>query len=314
MLAYLVRRLITTLLVAWAAVSLAFVALRLIPGDAIEAQLIQGGASEAEIAGRRTALGLDAPPLQQYLTYVGGLARGDLGRSLLTRQPVSQIIAEQIPATVVLALASLGVALVLGLGLGLGGAASGAVWARRASSALASLALSTPIYWTGTLAIWAFSVLLGWLPATGAGDLRHLILPAGVLGFHVAGGIARVTQAGLMETQGQDFVLFARSKGLAERQVWGRHILRVGLLPVITVVALQVGFLLSGTVITETLFVRGGLGGLLLRAILDRDLPVVQGVVVLAALLYSAVNALADVLYALADPRVHLEPGPPEAA
>ncbi len=313
MLAYLARRCMVALLVIWAAATLTFVALRVLPGDAIAAQLAQGGASAAEIAARRAALGLDAPPLEQYLAYMAGLLRGDLGVSMLNRQPVTQAIAQQLPSTVMLALAALAVALVVGLTLGFAGAAARLVWARRLSSGLAALALALPVYWTGTLAIWVFSVQLGWLPAIGAGDFRHLILPAGVLGFSVAGGIARVTQAGLIEARDQAFVQYARAKGLRNHQVWRRHILRVGLLPIIAVVALQVGFLLSGAVITETLFARGGLGGLLLRAILERDLPVVQGVVVLAALVYSVVNALADVLYALADPRVRLVE-PPEAA
>ncbi|MBN1285817.1 MAG: ABC transporter permease [Anaerolineae bacterium] len=305
--AYLIKRLLNTVLIIWAAVTLAFAALRLIPGDAIGAQLLQGGASAEEIEARRAALGLDAPPLEQYLIYIAGLARGDMGVSLLDRQPVTQMIARQIPNTAALALAALSTALTLGLGLGIAGTAARWAGVRRLSMWLAALALGMPVYWTGTLAIWLFSVTLGWLPATGAGDLRHLILPAGVLGFHVSGSIARVTQASLLEARAQNFVPFARSKGLSWRQVWRGHILRVGLLPVITVAALQAGFLLGGTVIVETLFARSGLGGLLLRAILERDLPVVQGVVVLAALIYSIVNTAADLLYALADPRVRLE-------
>jgi peptide/nickel transport system permease protein len=205
------------------------------------------------------------------------------------------------------------VALLLGLAMGFAGAAARVGWVRRLSRLSATLALATPIYWTGTLAIWLFSVTLGWLPAIGSGDLRHLILPAGVLGFNVAGSIARVTQASLLEARQQDFVPVAQSKGLRDRQVWRGHILRVGLLPVIAVVALQTGFLLSGTVIVETLFARRGVGVLMLQAVNERDLPVVQGVVVLSALIYSLVNMAADTLYVLADPRVRMEPQTPEA-
>lgn len=303
---YLVRRLLTALLVVWAAVTLAFVMLRFIPGDAIGAQLAQGGASVEQIETRRAALGLDAPFLEQYTAYIANLLHGDMGFSLLDRQPVTLVIARQLPVTAALAGASLLVALGLGFGLGFAGAAASQMWVRWLCGWVAALALSMPVYWTGTLAIWLFSVTLGWLPATGAGDLTHLILPAGVLGFHVGGSIARVAQASLLEARVQNFVSFARSKGLSERRVWSGHILRVGLLPVIAVVALQAGFLLSGTVIIESLFARSGLGGLLMRAILERDLPVVQGIVVLAALIYSVVNAAADVLYALLDPRVRL--------
>jgi peptide/nickel transport system permease protein len=312
-LTFLLRRLSVAILVIWAAATLAFVALRLVPGDAIASQLAQGGATEAEIAARRETLGLDAPPLEQYFDYITGLAHGDMGVSLLDRQPVGRKIAQQFEATATLAAAAMGVALLLGLALGFAGAAARVGWMRRLSRLLATLALATPIYWTGTLAIWLFSVALGWLPAIGSGDLRHLILPAGVLGFHVAGSIARVTQASLLEARQQDFVPVAQSKGLRDRQVWRGHILRVGLLPVIAVAALQTGFLLSGTVIIETLFARRGVGVLMLQAVNERDLPVVQGVVVLSALIYSLVNSAADVLHALADPRVRMEPQAPEA-
>jgi peptide/nickel transport system permease protein len=216
-LTFLLRRLLFTVMVIWAAATLAFIALRLIPGDAIASQLAQGGATEAEIAARRETLGLDAPPLEQYLDYVAGLARGDMGVSLLDRQPVNRKIAQQFEATAALAAAAMGIALLLGLVMGFAGAAARVGWVRRLSRLAATLALATPIYWTGTLAIWLFSVTLGWLPAIGSGDLRHLILPAGVLGFNVAGSIARVTQASLLEARQQDFVPVAQSKGLRDR-------------------------------------------------------------------------------------------------
>ncbi len=295
------------LLVMWLVVTLAFATLWLLPGDAIEAQLLIGGATEEQIEARRESLGLDDPAPIRYLRYLSGLLHGDMGRSLLTGQPVTQIIAQQAGATLELATASLVVATVLGLGLGLLSAGADGSVAGSAAKWITSLALSTPIYWTGIIAIWLFSVVLGWLPAIGSGDLRHLVLPAGVLGFHVAGSIARVTGAGLIEAKSGDFVTVARAKGLRADALWLRHILRVGLLPVITIVALQLGFLLGGTVITETLFVRRGIGRLLMDAILDRDLPVVQGVVVLGAITYSVTNALADLLYALADPRLRVD-------
>ena len=163
--------------------------------------------------------------------------------------------------------------------------------------------LSTPIYWTATLAIYAFTVKLDWLPGVGGNSPRHLILPACVLGFHTAGSIAQVTTASLREAAAQDFVRTARAKGLADLDVLD-HMLRVGLLPVIAVIALQLGFLLGGTVITETIFVRRGLGNVVITAIYNRDYPVIQGVIALAALLYSLINALADILYTWVDPRV----------
>ncbi len=307
MLRFMRQRLLSTLLTIWATVTLAFFALRVIPGDAITNQLLQGGATEAEIAAHRAALNLDSPLWNQYLGYLGGLLQGDLGRSLLSRQPVNVLIAEQFGATIALALSALGTALLLGLGLG---TIEALFWPRRVgrlANALSIVALSTPIYWTGTLAIYFFSTALGILPATGSGDLRHLILPAAVLGFHASGGIARITRASLRHVLEAGFVRTAYAKGLSKWQVLHRHVLRAGLPPVLAVIALQAGFLLGGTVITEILFVRRGIGQLLQSAVLEQDYPVVQGIVVLSAIIYSLVNALADVLYGALDPRVNTD-------
>jgi len=224
----------------------------------------------------------------------------------VTGQPVAQMIGQNLGPTAALAGSALLVGVTLGLALGLvAGLAS-----RRAPGWLAegaaALALSMPVYWTATLAIYIFTVVLAVLPGVGGSGPRQLILPAAVLGFHTAGSIAQVTARSIRRAAGQDFVRTARAKGLGEADV-ADHILRVGLLPVIAVVALQLGFLLGGTVVTESIFVRQGLGRLLLTAIDNRDFPVIQGVVTLTALAYSAIHALADVLYALADPRMRVE-------
>ncbi len=299
-------RLLTTLLIVWAAVTLAFFALRVIPGDAIVNQMLQGGAPETDIAARRAALGLDAPILAQYARYLSGLIRGDLGDSLLTRQPVSALITEQLRATIALAVSALLVAVALGLALGTLEALYGPRWPGRLAGFLSVLALSTPIYWTGTLAIYLFSTKLNVLPAIGSGSPAHLILPAGVLGFHVSGSIARVTRTSLRSTLEADFVRTAQAKGLPAFQVFSGHVLRAGLPPILSVIALQMGFLLGGTVITEMLFHRQGVGQLLQNAVLDQDYPVVQGVVVLSAIVYSLISAAADLLYSALDPRVAL--------
>ncbi len=303
------ERLLTTLLIVWATVTLAFFALRIIPGDAITSQLLQGGASEADVALRRAALNLDDPLLIQYLAYLVGLLRGDLGLSLLTHQPVTHLIAEQFGATFILALAALAIAVAVGLGLGILEALAGMRWPGRLANLVSILALSTPIYWTGTLAIYFFSTVTGLLPATGSGDLRHLLLPAGVLGFHIAGSIARVTRSSIRQTLEADFVRTARAKGLPAWQVLARHVLRAGLPPILAVIALQTGFLLGGTVITEMIFVRRGIGQLLQNAVLDQDYPVVQGIVVLSAIVYSLVAAIADLLYIVLDPRIRITAG-----
>lgn len=306
MVIYALRRLGTALAVAWLATSAAFVVLRVVPGDAVDATLARVGASEEELAARRAALGLADPLWQQYAVYVHRALQGDLGRSLITGQPVTEMIGQQLGATVTLALGALALGVGLGTLLGLAGGLGPGTWLGNLAEALASLALSTPVYWTATLAIYLFSVVLGILPGTGGDGFRHLILPVMVLGFHTAGSIAEVTARSIRRTAAQGFVQTARAKGLPERLVVD-HILRVGLLPIVAVVALQVGFLLSGTVITEMIFVRRGLGRLLLTAINNRDFPVIQGVVTLTALTYSLVNALADVVYTLLDPRVRGE-------
>jgi len=303
---YVLRRLGAALVVAWLAMSAAFVVLRGLPGDAVDATLARAGASEAEVAAQRQRLGLADPLWQQYIHYVGGVVRGDLGRSLVSGQPVTEMIGQQMGATAALALGALTVGIALGLSLGL----AGGLWPRSAAGGLAkafaSLALSTPVYWTATLAIYLFTVVLGLLPGTGGDGPRHLILPVMVLGFHTAGAIAQVTARSIREAATLPFAQTARAKGLPEAEV-AYHILRVGLLPVVAVIALQLGFLLGGTVITETIFVRRGLGRLLLTAINTRDFPVIQGVVTLTALTYSLVNAVADLLYAQVDPRVRRE-------
>lgn len=297
-------RLLTALLTLWATVTLAFFALHIIPGDAITSQLLAGGASQAEIAARRAALGLDRPVWEQYATYMLGLARGDLGVSLISQQPVSRLIAGQFGATAALATGALALAILLGIALGMLEALYFPRWPGQIAHITNLLALSTPIYWTGTLAIFLFSYWLGILPATGSSSPLHLILPAGVLGFHVAGSIARVTRTSLRATLEADFIRTAFAKGLRTPYIFIIHALREGFPPILSMIALQTGFLLGGTVITEMLFVRQGVGQLLHHAVLDQDYPVVLGVVVLAAIIYSLSSAGADVLHALLDPRV----------
>ncbi len=299
----LLRRLAAAIGVIWLAATLAFFALRVLPGDAIQGQLLGSGASSSAIADRRAALGLDDPALTQYGRWIAGLGQGNLGVSLLDGQPVAAMIGQRLAPTVALALSALLVAVALGITLGgIAGLERGA--GSRLAALLLALALSMPIYWTGTLAIWLFAVQLGWLPFSQSSDLSGLILPALVLGFHSAGAIGRVFSAGVREAKDADFVRAARAKGLPERAVLSRHIARASLLSAITVIALQAGFLLSGIVITESLFVRPGIGRLLLDSVLRQDYPVVQGIVVWMALVYTAVNAAAELIYTLVDPRV----------
>jgi len=214
------------------------------------------------------------------------------------------MIGQRFGATVLLAACALAVALLVGIGLGiLDGLLSPRLMGRAAGIA-GVLLLSSPVYWSGTLAIFIFSTRLGWFPATGSGSLRHLVLPACVLGLHVAGSIARVTRTSLRQIRQADFVRTAYAKGLPPRTVALAHILRAGLPPIVSMVALQTGFLLGGTVITEMLFARQGLGQLMHRAVLEQDFPVVQGIVALSAVVYSILTAGADLLSSLLDPRL----------
>ncbi len=306
MVPFVVQRIAAALVVAWLAMTLAFVALRWLPGDALDATLGRAGWSDDVIQARRSDLGLDAPVWWQYGAYLAGVVRGEWGTSLISGQPVTAIIWQNAGPTVALALAALAVAVALGVLLGLLAGAVPYGIVRYSAEAAASFALATPVYWTATLAIYLFTVALGILPGVGGSSPRYLILPALVLGFHTAGSIAHVTARSIREMWHEDFVRTARAKGLPSLDVLD-HVLRVGLLPVVAVIALQLSFLISGTVITEVIFVRRGLGRVLLEAITDRDYPVVQGLVVLAALAISGINALADVLYALLDPRVRGE-------
>jgi peptide/nickel transport system permease protein len=309
MLRFLTRRLSAALITAWIAASVAFVMLRLLPGDALAARLAQGGATAAQIAERREALGLDQPVAMQYISLIGGLLRFDLGHSLITGRPVSEMIGEQLQPTLMLAAGGACVGLVLGLLLGIAAGAGQGRVVRGGALLTATLLLSSPIYWTGTLLIYVVSVQMRLLPSTGSSDdVRFLILPWLALGLALAGSVARLTAASLEAYRDADFIRTARAKGLPERHVLWRHMLRPGLGPVIALVGLQTGFLLGGAVVTEMIFVRPGLGQVLLAAVNDRDFPVVQGLVILSAILYSAVGAAADLIAALLDPRIRAEP------
>lgn len=303
---YVRDRIITTLLILWATVTLAFFALHILPGDAIASQMLAGGAPAAEIAARREALGLDQPLLLQYGQYLTGLVTGNLGRSYISLQPVAMLIASQLPATVALATASLLVAIVLGLGMGCIEALYYPRLPGQIAHILSLLALSTPIYWTGTLAIFVFSSQWNLLPATGSHSLAQLILPSGVLGYHVAGSIARVTRTSVRKTLEADYIRTAYAKGIRTSTIFFFHVLRPAFPPVLSIIALQIGFLLGGTVITEMLFVRQGIGQLLQHAVLDQDYPVVLGIVTLSALVYSLVSTLADIIHGLIDPRISM--------
>ena len=304
LLASLSRRVLSGLLTAWAAVSLTFFALRIGAGDPVASLLSQGLATPAQAQALRHDLGLDRPLAIQYLDFLGNLVRGDIGTSIYTGRPVATIIGEQLPATAELAASGLAIAAALGLGLGVLAAWSGRKPAGRLSAGLANLATSLPVAFIGILAILGYSLVNRALPGGAPSAVRHLLLPALVLGFASSGAIARVVQFGLTESLQAPYVLAARARGLAPglRLLW--HALRPVLPPVISLGALEAAYLFGGTVVTETVFSRPGLGRLLVSAILQGDYPIAQGLVALAALFYTASHLLADGAAMALDPRL----------
>jgi ABC-type dipeptide/oligopeptide/nickel transport system permease component len=285
----------------WLAATITFFLLRLRPGDAIEAQLVQVGASASIIEERRSQLGLLDPLWLQYLRFCAGLLRGHLGYSLTTGQPVSDMIVARLFPTAMLALSAGLIGSIFGILSGVGAGIQlryGLSWVARLNH---SLALSIPVYWSGTLALLAVSHAL---PGGGAADISRFLLPALVLSFHISGAVGQMVSVNIRQALNADYVRTAQAKGLRPAVILWRHVLRVGLLPSVTVIGLQIGFLLGGAVIIESLFVRPGVGRLLLDSTLQQDYPVVQGVVVLAAAVYAFVLALCELLYRLLDPRI----------
>ncbi len=284
--------------------TLAFFLLRVLPGDAIEGQLLQTGVSASVIQERRMQQGLDLPLIVQYGNFMLGLIRGDLGYSLIDGQPVFELIVQQFVPTAFLAFGAMIVGTSVGISLGIIMALDTNRLHVFSARFLINLSLSMPIYWIGTLAIFVFTAQLDLLPSAGASRFSHLILPVGVLGFHLSGGTARIVSSSVRQVASADYIRVARAKGLPERLVITRHILRVAFVPVLSIILLQVGFLLGGAVVTESLFVRPGIGRLLLDRTWQQDYPVVQGIVVLGAVVYSMIGILTDWAVALLDPRI----------
>jgi len=290
--------------VLWGVTTLVFLATHILPGDPVELMLAESGGSAESIAYLRDQLSLDDPLYVQYGRFLLNTLRGDLGRSIFTNRPVLQTILEQLPSTIELALAAMLVAITLGTGLGTLAALNHNSWLDNACMAIAVAGVSVPIFWSGLLLILLFASTLHWLPATGQGSLKQLFMPAVVLGFASSGTIARLVRSSLLEVLYKEYITTARAKGLSERLILIRHALKNALIPVITVVGLQFGFLLGGAVVTETVFSRQGIGRLIVDAILWKDFPLVQGGVLLAAVTYTLVNLLVDISYAFADPRI----------
>jgi len=331
MLAYLFRKLLTLVPTLLGVTLVAFGLLRLVPGDPVEIMMGERRLDAAAHAAALHRLGLDRPLWQQYGAYLGDLARGDFGVSLVTRAPVWNELASLFPATVELAFFAMAFALAAGLPMGLLAALRQGTWIDRAVSGLALLGYSLPVFWWGLLLIMGLSVGLGWTPVSGriaveyevaqvtgsmlvdaalsgqpgafVSALRHLLLPAFVLGTVPLAGVARMARSAMLEVLREDYLRTARAKGLAESRVLWVHALRNALVPVITLVGLQTGSLLGGAVLTETIFAWPGIGKWIIDAIGRRDYPVVQAGILVAAVIFVAVNIGVDLLCGLANPR-----------
>jgi ABC-type dipeptide/oligopeptide/nickel transport system permease component len=303
---FLIRRLLLTIPVLLGVATLVFSLIHLIPGDPVQAMLGDNATPE-DITAMRERLGLNRPLPAQYASFMRGALTGDLGRSLRTNQDVAAAIAERMPATFELAFASMLVAVLIAIPLGI----IAAVWAGttidHAATTIALIGISMPTFWLGPLLAIIFSVSLGWLPVSGRGTLAHLVLPAITLGAPLAAVLARITRASVLEELRVRYVLAARARGVARTGAVLKHAFRNSLIPIVTVLGLQFGAVLTGAVITETIFGWPGVGRLLIQSISTRDYPAVQGCILLIAVTYVSMNLIVDVLYGFLDPRIRYE-------
>jgi len=329
---YLLRRLVLTLPVLLGVTIIVFTIMHVIPGDPVQVMFAGTGATEEQLTAMRHALGLDRPLPVQYADYVARAVRGDFGQSIHFKQPVLSLILERMPATIELAVAGLLVALAIAFPVGILSALKRNTLIDYVAMTGATLGISLPTFWVGILVIMIFAVNLGWLPGSGRVDygvhlervtgflvfdsilpgnlpalkdtLAHLVLPAGSLGIAVATFTTRLMRSSMLEVIGQDYVVTARAKGLGERVIITRHVLRNALIPVVTLVGVQMGGLLGGAVISETIFAWPGIGRLVIQAIYNRDFLLVQGVVLFFALISIVINLLTDIVYVWIDPRI----------
>ena len=303
---FLARRLALTIPVLLGVATLVFSLIHLIPGDPAQAMLGEA-APQADVEELRRRLGLDRPLIEQYVSFLAGLVRGDLGTSLRTGQPVTAQIVERMPATVELAAAAMLVAIAFSMPLGIAAAVRRGTFVDHAAMTVSLAGVSVPNFWLGPLLAIVFAIELGWLPVSGRGTWAHLVLPAVSLGAALAAILARMTRATMLEELREQYVQAARARGVSRFRAIIRHAFRNSLIPVVTLVGLQFGAVLTGAVITETIFAWPGIGRLLIQSIGFRDYPLVQGCILLIALTYVAVNLLTDVLYGVLDPRIRYE-------
>lgn len=299
----MLKRLFAVVPVVFGVLLLTFLLVHLVPGDPVEVMLGES-ATSADRAQLRTELGLDQPLVIQFKNYLVNLLQGDFGRSIHTHTEVAELLQDRIPATAWLAIVAFIIAILIGLPLGIAAALKANHWPDRLATLLSLILSAMPAFWLGPLLMLIFALWLGLLPVSGMETPGSIVLPALTLGFGLAAILTRMTRASLLEVLNEDFVRTARAKGLPEQVVILRHAMRAALLPVVTVLGLQLGGLLAGAVITETVFGWEGLGRLLVESIEKRDYPVTQACVLVIALAYVFINLLTDLLYGRLDPRV----------
>lgn len=304
---YVLRRLVAAVPTVLLITVLAFTMLHLTPGDPAEIFLGENRSTPELLARIRQEMGLDRPLHVQYLSYLGSILQGDLGRSLNTNRPIVQEIANRLPPTLELTFAALGIAVVLGIGLGVLSAIRHNTWLDSFAMFVALLGVSMPVFWSSLLLIFFFSVKLQWFPSVGQGGIERLVLPALALGLLSSATLARLVRASMLDVLSQDYVRTARSKGLRPRRVIWAHALKNALIPTITILGIEFGQLLSGAVITETIFSRLGVGRYYVESLLNKDFPVVQALTLFIAIAYVLINLLVDLSYSLLDPRIRYD-------
>lgn len=306
MLRYLIRRLLLTIPVLLGVATLVFALIHLVPGDPAQVMLGEG-ASQEEVARLRTSLGLDRPLLVQYQSFLAGALRGDLGTSFRYDTPVTTQLREKLPNTAKLAVAAMLAAIIFAIPLGILAAVYRGTAIDHGAMTLALVGISMPNFWLGPLLAIFFAVYLGWLPVSGTGSLAHIVLPAVTLGAALSAILARMTRASLLEELRELYVLAARARGLSGARAVLRHAFRNSLIPIVTIIGLQFGAVLTGTIITETIFAWPGIGRLLIQAINFRDYPLIQGCILFISVTYVAMNLLTDLTYGFLDPRIRYD-------
>jgi ABC-type dipeptide/oligopeptide/nickel transport system permease component len=306
MIRYISIRLLFALPALWLILTMVFLLAHVVPGDPV-AQMLGEGARAEDLTQLRHALGLDLPLPVQYGRYLSGVLHGNLGESFRFQQPVLKVVAEHYPATLELALVALLICALIGIPAGVLAAHKRGERTDHAVAVLTLFGLSVPNFALGPVLILLFSVVLGWLPVSGRGGISHLILPAFTLGAALAAILTRMVRTSVIEELSADYVRTARAKGVSESGVLFRHALRNALIPILTILGLQFGTLLAGTIVTESIFSWPGIGRLAVQAIGARDYPLLQGCILLIAVSYVFVNLLTDLVYAVVDPRVRFE-------